>query len=353
MYGLNKELTPSPAPAWLINLEECPAALSWSDCGRWLAAGTVTGGICVIEVATGITLWVRSAHEKGLHTLCWQPGASVLASCGQDATVRLWKISREPQLTLFDEWTINAGGNAWIEHLQWRPDGRQLAVASGRRVFLFSSEGMPQGCCDFPESTVSAISWRPAGAQLAVSGYGGVRLFDVLDLNSKPRKLNWKGSLLSLSWSPDAKIIVAGCQDNSLHFWRLPEGHDAMMSGFLYKPVQLCWSRDARWLTSGGSSKLVLWPFDKKGPEGRAPISIEWHEKPISALATAAGSRWFASGCRGGEVAAWRQLSDTSPAARMQLPNRVECLAWSPVKNGKSLAAASRDGALGIWEMMQ
>lgn len=353
MSGLNKRLTPSPAPVCLIKLEDCPAAIDWSDCGRWLAAGTVTGEICVIEVATGNSLWVRDAHEKGLHALCWQPGALLLASCGQDATVRLWKISRESKLLLSDEWTINTGRNTWVEHLQWRPDGRQLAVASGCRVFLFSPEGMSQGCCEFPESTVSAISWHPEGTQLAVSGYGGVRLFNVLYLDSKPRKLDWKGSLLSLSWSPDARIIVAGCQDNSLHFWRLPEGRDAMMSGFPYKPVQLCWSQDARWLTSGGCAELVLWPFDRKGPEGRAPIYIEWHEKPISALATAAGSRWFASGCRGGEVAAWRQLSDTSPAARMKLPNRVECLAWSPVKNGRSLAAASRDGELGIWQMMQ
>lgn len=125
-----------------------------------------------------------------------------------------------------------------------------------------------------------------------------------------------------------------------------------MMSGFPHKPVQLCWSRDARWLTSGGSAELVLWPFDKKGPEGRAPVSIEWHEKSICAIAAAAGSHWTASGCRGGEVAAWRQLSDATPAARMQLQSRVEYLAWSPVKNGKILAAASRDGELGIWEMM-
>jgi len=68
MFGLNKELTPSPTPTWLINLNECPAALSWSDCGRWLAAGTVAGEICVIEAASGITLWVHNAHEKGLHT---------------------------------------------------------------------------------------------------------------------------------------------------------------------------------------------------------------------------------------------------------------------------------------------
>jgi WD40 repeat protein len=332
-------------------LDESSADFGWSACGRWLAAATTSGVVHLIDSETGIQHAEWSAHESGSLALHWHPRLPLLATSGQDGFVRLWQIAKDESWALFAEISLSGDpANNWIEHLRWRPDGEQLAAACGKTLYLLTREGARDGEYTLPGGTVGALCWRPKGAQLAAAGYGGVRIYNVLDPRSKPQDLHWKGSLLSLSWSPDAKVIATGCQDNTVHFWRMPEMRDAMMSGFAYKPMQLCWSNNARWLLTGGSAQLILWPFDGKGPEGKAPATREFHEDAICAISIAGSGLRLATGCRAGKVAIWNQIGDASPALAMQLDSRVEQLAWSPHKNTRLLASTSRYGTLTIWE---
>lgn len=334
-----------------VLLDESPADLGWSACGRWLAAVTTSGVAHLIDAETGEQHAEWHAHENGALALHWHPKLSVLSTSGQDGFVRLWQIATDIPFVLLAEISLSADPtNNWIEHLCWRPDGGQLAAACGKKLYLLSRDGARAGEYTFPGGTVGAICWRPKGAQLAAAGYGGVRIYNVLDPRSKPQDLHWKGSLLSLNWSPDAKVIAAGCQDNTVHFWRVPEMRDAMMSGFAYKPMQLNWSNNSRWLLTGGSSQLILWPFDGKGPEGRSPVTREFHQEAICAISTAGSGLRLATGCRAGKVALWNQIGDAQPALVVQLDSRVEQLCWSPHKNTRLLASTSRYGTLSLWE---
>lgn len=334
-----------------ILLDDSPADMGWSSCGRWLSAATTTGIVHLIDPVDGIQLDAWRAHDDGTLALRWHPTLPILATSGQDGHVRLWQISdAAPVVQLADIALTGDPANSWIEHLSWRPDGAQLAAGCGKKICLLAPDGSRAGEYTFPGGTVGALCWRPKGAQLAAAGYGGVRIYNVLDPRSKPQDLNWKGSLLSLNWSPDAQVIAAGCQDNTVHFWRVPELRDAMMSGFAYKPVQLSWSNNSRWLLTGGSSELILWPFDKKGPEGRAPATREFHQDAICAISIASSGQRLATGCRAGKIAFWNQVGDPAPSLVTQLDSRVEQLAWSPHKNTRLLASTSRYGTLSIWE---
>ncbi|MDP2228578.1 MAG: WD40 repeat domain-containing protein [Moraxellaceae bacterium] len=334
-----------------VMLDESPAAIEWSACGRWLAAATTSGVVHLIRTDTGLqqTAWV--AHEDGALTIRWHPTLPLLASSGKDGHVRLWLIaSEQPSVLTADVKLTDDPANSWIEHLSWRPDGGQLAAACGKKICLLARDGSRENEYTFPGGTVGALCWRPKGSQLAAAGYGGIRIYNVLDPRSRPQDLHWKGSLLSLNWSPDAQVIAAGCQDNTVHFWRLPLIRDAMMSGFAYKPLQLSWSNNSRWLLTGGSSQLILWPFDKKGPEGRKPVSIDFHQEAICAISVTSSGQKIATGCRAGLVAIWNQIGDTSPSMVAHLDSRAEHLAWSPHKSTKLLATASRYGTLSLWE---
>jgi len=276
--------------------------------------------------------------------LLWHPRNAVLASAGKDGCVRLWQLDPAGAVTMQANVSLlDNESRGWVEHLGWRPDGMQLAMASGSQVIVCSVIGVVEQAYKFPGGTVGAISWRPVGAQLAAAGYGGVRIYSVLDSIAKPHDLKWKGSLLSLHWSPDAKVIAAGCQDNTVHFWRMPSGKDAAMTGFIYKPLQAAWTPNGKWLVTGGSPLLILWPFDKSGPEGRSPLTIEWHEQAICALGVAPRSGWLATASRGGRLALWRRAGDANPRAWASLDSRVGHLQWSPRKGSALLAVGSRE----------
>ena len=334
-----------------MTMDDTSVDLGWSACGRWLAAATTSGVVHVVDAATGAlhTQWL--AHETGALSLCWHPRQALLASGGQDSLVRLWQVTEASAAALVGEAAIgDKPVNGWVEHLAWRPDGEQLAAACGSVICLLASDGSRETVHNFPGGTVGALCWRPKGAQLAVGGYGGVRIYNVLDPDSKPQDLSWKGSLLSLSWSPDGQVIAAGCQDNTVHFWRLPVKRDAMMSGFDYKPLQLSWSTNSRWLLTGGSAQLILWPFDKQGPEGRSPLTREFHRAAVCAISIAQSGQRLATGCRAGQIAFWKQLGDPTPEFVADLDSRVEQLSWSPHKHSRQLASTSRLGVLNLWE---
>ena len=84
--------------------------------------------------------------------------------------------------------------------------------------------------------------------------------------------LEWKGSHLDATVSPDGRFLVTSMQENALHGWRLADGRNMRMTGYPGKTRSLSWSHDGHWLATSGADACVVWPFkDKDGPMGKAP----------------------------------------------------------------------------------
>ena len=332
------------------DLGEAPISLDWSACGRWLAVINVDSTVMIIDTTDNkFKSW--KAHDDGALALTWHPKLSLFATSCQGGMVKLWEVE--------DDYTINEvsaieitpnSGSSWIELLKWSPDGKHLSIGNGNSVMLCTIMGEISISFSFPNGTVAAIDWHPRGSLLAIAGYGGVLIYNVLKPKEKPIVLERKGSLLSLSWSPDGKYILAGCQDNAVALWRFRTRKDAQMSGFTYKPLQLTWINRGKRLLTGGTKELVIWPFDKKGPEGRDPEMRSFHEHAICAIAATASGQIIASGCRFGRIAIWESAGDSEPKSWAELDSRVEHLLWSPAKKSKTLAATSRQGTLSLFD---
>ena len=84
--------------------------------------------------------------------------------------------------------------------------------------------------------------------------------------------LEWKGSHLDVTVSPDGRFLVTSMQENALHGWRLADARNMRMTGYPGKTRSLSWSHDGHWLATSGADACVVWPFkDKDGPMGKAP----------------------------------------------------------------------------------
>lgn len=338
-------------PFYEADLGEAPVALGWSACGQWLAVINVNSEVLVVAADSGTELKRWTAHESGALALVWHPTKPIFASSCQKGVVKIWEVSTGQDTTLLAEITPHdSADSTWIECISWRPDGAQLAIATGSTVRLTSIAGETEDILPFPGGTVAALAWHPGGSLLGLAGYGGISIYNTQEPGERVIELKWKGSLLSLTWSPDGRFIVAGCQDNTVHLWRFGSRKDAMMSGFQYKPLQLTWVNGGKRLMTGGSTELVFWPFDKKGPEGRTPETRSFHEQAICALAVAANGKSIASGSRDGRVAIWKSSRETEPNTWTQLDSRVEQLHWCPAKQSTNLAAISRHGTLSIFD---
>jgi len=327
-------------------------ALGWSPCGKWLAAINANSEILLLNGENGSEIKHWSAHDDAALKLVWHPKRPMFASSCQSGVVKIWELNTDLSVNQIGEISQRSHLDSanWIECLSWRPDGKQLAIASGNGVRLTDVYGTEEAVLTFPGGTVAALAWHPGGSLLGIAGYGGVRICNALDPGGRPIELKWKGSLLSLSWSPDGKFIVAGCQDNTVHLWRFRSQQDVMMSGFQYKPLQLTWVNGGKRLITGGSKTLVLWPFDKKGPEGREPETREYHDQAICALSVASNGKSIASGSRDGRIALWGSSRELKPRTWAMLDSRVEHLQWSPARKSAIVAACSRYGSLYLFD---
>ncbi len=83
------------------------------------------------------------------------------------------------------------------------------------------------------------VAFAPKGLRLAAASYNGVWLW-YPGTEVKPEFLEWKGSHLGVTWSPDARFVVTCMQENALHGWRLATGGakpgHMRMTGYAAKP---------------------------------------------------------------------------------------------------------------------
>jgi WD40 repeat protein len=296
--------------------------------------------VLALELASGNIAFTLEAHGGGVLGVSASPDGKFLATCGQDEVAKLWTMRGELVRVL------PGGGGAWVEHVAWSPATGGLATAAGKKVRIWSTEGEPVVEAEPLSSTVTALAWRADGTELAATCYGGVHILP-LKAGAKVRHLPWKGSLISLAWSPDAKVVACGSQDCSVHFWRLPSGQDSEISGYPFKPKALAWDRESKLLACAGNAAITVWYFRGKGPEGTKPNILEAHQGVCTQLAFSPRKTILASGSEDSSVLLWSPRKGKTPLRYAFLDAEVTGLAWHP--DHHTLIGADATGTVCAW----
>jgi WD40 repeat protein len=310
--------------------------------GELAVVGIGDGSIVGIELETGRERFRQRAHPGGVLGISISPDGAQFVSCGQEPNAKVWSAAGE----LVRE--LPGGGAGWVEHVAWAPSGGRLATAAGRKLRVWSTAGEALVETEPMASTVSALAWRADGTAVAATCYGGVHICPFVP-GAKARHLAWKGSLISLAWSPDAKVIACGSQDNSVHFWRQATGQDSMMSGYAFKPKALAWDSESKLLATSGDATATLWDFRGKGPEGTRPIQLKAHEGVITCLSFSPHQGVLASGSQDTSVLLWAPRRGTKPIRHGFLEDEVTALSWHPQHRG--LLGGDASGNLCFWEV--
>jgi WD40 repeat protein len=345
MPGVTASLAPAKTelrPRYRIAASDYVAALEVALDGSFAAAGLGDGGVFLFDARTGSELASFRAHAAGVLGVSLAPASDRFVTCGQDAVARLW--SSEGALLR----ELPGGTGGWVEHVAWSPTGDRLVTTSGKRVRIWSAGGDPIVETEPLESTVTGLAWRADGNSVAASCYGGVHVLPVVD-GAKARHFAWKGSLVSIAWSPDAKVIACGSQDCSVHFWRVASGHDSEMSGYPFKPKALAWDGDSKLLATSGHATITTWDFRGKGPEGTRPILLEGHQGAVTHLAFHPRKGLLASGAQDTSVLLWEPRRGVKPTRFAFLDDEITGLAWCAAH--PTLIASDGSGTIAGWEI--
>jgi WD40 repeat protein len=315
------------------------AHVSPLEVGEHVVAAAFLGGEPALALANGV---VRLAgRDLIVHPdaaiLCVRPDGERLITGGDDGRVVAVSGSGDMQ-TLADE------KGKWIDALAAREGA--VAWGAGKTVRARDAKGAVKSWT--APSTARGLAFLPKGYRLAVAHYNGVSLW-FPNAGAEPQLLEWKGSHLDVTVSPDGRFVVTSMQENALHGWRIADGRNMRMTGYPGKSRSLSWSHDGYWLATSGADACVVWPFkEKDGPMGKPPRECGVRPQRITQVAFHPRALVVAIGYADGLILLCRLGDAAEILVRNGEPGdgAVSALAWDG--QGARLVFGTEAGRAGI-----
>ncbi len=288
-----------------------------------------------------VTLW----RDGATHRVEAHPDAGILVMAGDGARLVTGGDDGRVAATGTDGATATiARGKGWIDALAVRDGAVAWSVA--KTVTARDDKGRDK-TFQAP-STVRGLAFAPKGYRLALAHYNGATLW-YPNLATDPEVLDWKGSHIDVTWSPDGRFVVTSMQENALHGWRLqPDRGHMRMSGYPSKTRSWAWSSDGAWLATSGAEAAIVWPFgSKEGPTGKAPHECGVRPARVSRVAFHPRSPVLAVGYEDGCLLLIRLNDAAELLARPAVKGSgLTALAWDA--KGARLAFGCQDGQAGV-----
>jgi WD40 repeat protein len=164
-------------------------------------------------------------------------------------------------------------------------------------------------------------------------------------------KLEWRGSHIGITWSPDGTTVLTAMQERELRGWRLTDRQTMSMAGYAAKVRSMEWLRRPMILATSGGDCVTAWSFTGGGPMGKPPLEVgSGLGRFVTSVAVHPKTPIVAAGFDEGQVIVGA-LSRQEKVVRLRWPDweRVTALAWS--RDGARLAAGTEAGAVSLFDL--
>jgi WD40 repeat protein len=388
-----------------------PRCIAYSSNGHTLASGgTMDTGVCLWDPNTGEHKVTLSEHEERVTCIEFSPDGSILASESIDGTIRLWDVVTGKHKATLDG---HIGGRELIVFSP-DGKTLASADNGGLFVRLWNIEtGEHKVTLEKPDFHTNSIAFSPDGNTIATGGWdkdidvdlsaGTVRLWDAATGEHKETLIKERtDSILTVAYSPNGASLVSGSKDGTILLWDTTTYQlKASLTGY---PDAIAFSPDSSTLAiAGRDRKIRLWDAANGehqltlteqtdevyslifNPDGRTFADIGedstirlWdvvtgnrlqtiigHTRSISSISFSLdGSRLAAGngvpdGPKGDKVIRIWNAQSGDLQSTLKVPigrwlnasyrKRIDAVSYSP--DGKTLASASEDGTIRIWDV--
>lgn len=198
-------------------------ALQWSPRGELIASGSADSTISVWSAEDGRVRWA-GRHKGFVHALAWSPDSSIIVSASSDQTMAFWDVQSGTQVQS-TPWRWRTDQRiVWIG---WSPNGKRLAYASERSLFLvdwpmrkdkYGDEAGPEEIKVFPRLLDAA--WSPNSKVVACAhSDGSIHLWDTVTRRESNVLEGHVGGVISVSFSPDGRLLASKSSDGTFRVW--------------------------------------------------------------------------------------------------------------------------------------
>jgi transcription initiation factor TFIID subunit 5 len=205
-------------------------------------------------------------HNGPVYRVAFSPDRTLLLTCSEDTTVRLWSLQTWTCLVcykghIFPVWDV-----------RFAPHGYYFATAGHDKTARLWATDQHQPLRIFAGhfSDVDCIQFHPNSNYVATgSSDRTVRLWDCLTGNHVRLMTGHKAPIYALCFSVEGRFLASAGADSRVLMWDLAHGHLlAELTGHKGPIHTLAFSRDGHILTSGSQDCSVkLWDFSRLAEE--------------------------------------------------------------------------------------
>jgi WD40 repeat protein len=328
-------------------------SLAYSPDGQTLFTGGHDGTVTLWEAVKRPERAELKGHTDLVRGVAFSPDGKTAATASWDRTVRLWDAATGQQRKTL------AGHRHWVWTVAFAPDGQTLATGSeDRTVKLWDvATGECRATLTGHSGAIWSVAFAPDGRTLASGGWE-VKLWDVA---SGQEKASWTGHehlVRCAAFSQDGQRLATASFDHTAKIWDIASGRvEKEMIGHDHWVWSVAFSPDGKLLATGsGDGTAMLWDVGT----GTVRARLEGHTGGVRSVAFA-GDRTLATGSEDLTVRLWDlslevRAADQDAGGSRLLPipplrghtAEVTCVTFSP--DGRTLASASADGTVKLWE---
>nr|XP_022904363.1 transcription initiation factor TFIID subunit 5 [Onthophagus taurus] len=201
-------------------------------------------------------------HSGAVYSLAFSPDRSLLLSCSEDTTIRLWSLQ------IWNCVVVYKGHMYPVWNVRFSPMGYYFATCSNDRTARLWATDQYQPLRIFAGhfSDVDVVQFHPNSNYVATgSSDRRVCLWDVLTGNHVRLMTGHKSPIYALAFSVCGRFLASGGSDTKVLVWDLAHGHLVAELGAHEKTIHsLIFSRCGNILASGSLDCTVkLWDFNK------------------------------------------------------------------------------------------
>jgi WD40 repeat protein len=319
------------------------SALALAPDNSWIAVGTFSQGIRIIDVRTGKICSPVEGKREVLDALAVSPDGSKLAAGWGTGYPR---YGGSP-LSIYDLTGDSPSTDYWghegsIGCIQFSPDGQWIATAGqDATVRLWnSSTGLNYATLRDIARGISDLAVSPDGQWLVTACWDGtVRILRVVGDVEKYQ--NKSPNFLVLATSPDDTWVAASGNGIS-EIRRLPTGK--ILSSFEAWGDAMIADPRGRWLAAAHHQLVLIVPLRK----GLRPLRLT-HNGSVRTMATAADGSWIAAAGEDSTIRVWNVPTGEILAVLHGHTDRIAQICLIP--GTTSIASASMDGTVRIWDV--
>jgi WD40 repeat protein len=288
----------------------------------------------------GVTA-ILHGHTGAVRAVGFASGG-MLATAGEDGTVRLWDLGTRRSAGVLD---AHAGE---IDALAVSPDGRTVAAAgTDGKVRLWDVRTRRVTRVLRETGTVTALAFSRDGRTIASGDSGSViHLFDVRTGRSLNSLTAGNGRVNSIAFSPNGRLVASGGDDGNVSLWDLVGGFPLPgLEGASSPVLGVAFSPDGRLLASASDDKTaIIWDV-----RSRAILhTLSGHTDGVESVAFTPDGRTVATAADDGTVRLWDVRTGHATAVLNGHVGPVYGVAWSP--DGRTVAGAGNDGTTWLWQ---